>query len=61
MEHSPEISRRLLLFWWFFGTFAGKYPTFRSTCSNLQKVRRIFAISSTDFPFPMCKYEYGKK
>ena len=26
LEHLREFSRHLLLFWWFFGTFAGKTP-----------------------------------
>ena len=28
LEHLPDNLRRLLLFWWFCGTFAGKFPAF---------------------------------
>ena len=43
LEHSPENSRRLLLFWLFFGTFAGVFsPAFVATSTIFWNICRSF-------------------
>jgi len=38
VEHLRENFRRLLLFWWFCGTFAGKFPAFVAALANLWNI-----------------------
>ena len=50
MEHLPDNLRRLLLFWWFFVTFAGVFsPAFVAVLAAFNYKRRKKAIMLTDF------------
>ena len=42
VEHLRENFRRLLLFWWFFGTFAGKTPAFVAVLDVFWNILRRF-------------------
>ncbi|WP_421777866.1 hypothetical protein [Gardnerella sp. KA00747] len=42
VEHLRENFRRLLLFWWFFGTFAGKFPAFVAVLAVFWNILRRF-------------------
>ncbi|WP_421777906.1 hypothetical protein [Gardnerella sp. KA00747] len=49
LEHLRENLRRLLLFWWFFGTFAGKSPAFVAVLAFLWNIcRKISGVCADD-------------